>query len=48
MFLASVRSIVQREKNFGLAKQWFFAWEPESNAEVAFILEDDIEVSDDE
>jgi hypothetical protein len=34
-----------REDNIGLANQWYRAWNPQSLNEVAFIFEDDIEVS---
>lgn len=35
-------------KNYGLASQWFFAWIPEDENEVAFIFEDDVEVLESE
>ena len=34
-----------RNVNYGLAKQWYLAWDPISSNEVAFIFEDDIAVS---
>ena len=36
--------VTRRMKNYGLASQWFFAWIPEDENEVAFIFEDDVEV----
>ncbi len=34
-----------RRENFGLARQWYEVWQPASPLEVAFVFEDDIEVS---
>lgn len=39
------KSVVARVKNFGLGGQWHYSWAPSSEREVAFIFEDDIEVS---
>ena len=36
--------VTRRMKNYGLASQWYFAWAPEDENEVAFIFEDDVEV----
>jgi hypothetical protein len=34
-----------RKQNIGLAKQWYYASVPSSDTEIAFVFEDDIEVS---
>jgi len=39
------KRVVVNEGNNGLSKQWYFAWQPSSESEAAFILEDDLEVS---
>ena len=39
------KRITARPANFGLARQWYFAWQPDNVTEAAFILEDDVEVS---
>jgi len=39
------KQLTFREENYGLARQWFLAWSPTLNNEVAFVLEDDLEVS---
>ena len=38
-------SIYKREINVGLARQWYEAWDPSADNELAFIFEDDTEVS---
>lgn len=39
------KSIIARETNQGLVKQWYFSWIPTSEKEAAFVFEDDLEVS---
>ena len=39
------KEVTVSDANNGLAKQWFLAWSPISEREVAFVFEDDIEVS---
>eukprot|EP01035_Chromulina_nebulosa_P018545 gene18545-24266_t len=39
------KTVTIRSTNYGLKRQWFHAWKPNSPNEVAFIFEDDIEVS---
>ena len=34
--------VTQQPSNFGLANQWFNAWQPTNNSEIAFIFEDDM------
>lgn len=38
-------SVIVREKNVGLAGQWTSVWSPKHSNEVAFLFEDDLEVS---
>lgn len=44
---ASSKTVVvtSRTHNFGLAGQWYHAWQPRGEYEAAFIFEDDVEVS---
>lgn len=37
--------VIVRERNEGLVSQWLNVWIPESDSELAFVFEDDIEVS---
>lgn len=39
------KELTFRDTNYGLAQQWFSAWSPTSSNEVAFIFEDDLQVS---
>ena len=39
------KRIIVREEHIGLANQWYRAWSPQHLNELAFIFEDDIEVS---
>ena len=45
-YFHSAFRILARDVNVGLPQQWFDAWEPSSESEVAFIFEDDTEVRD--
>ena len=39
------KRVVANEGNNGLSGQWFYAWFPGNESELAFVLEDDLEVS---
>jgi hypothetical protein len=45
LYLLCEFSVTARKGNVGLASQWYSAWRPTVVEEVAFIFEDDMEVS---
>ncbi len=45
VYVLGACSVVLRPENIGLMQQWFNVWQPASESELAFVFEDDVEVS---